>query len=365
MDGEVTLAHITEAHTARISAQRKHDRDLEVQERTEFHMIESSIRPHLYDLDLERIRQRCPVQAGRWLHDDEQFSAWRDYHDQRENILWLCGIPGAGMLISLHHSGQANEYRLGKTFLSSIIISTLQSDADRPYIAFAFLTHQSAKDNITQIVLHSFLFQLISENKDLRPTLAYHYEHNHRKLLSSNEFIRDLIKDILTTLPTAFFIVDGLDEVVENERLSLLASLQGLQKTAPNLKLLISSRAEYDIGASLGSQCYKKIVHQSNKQDIVSYVRTRTEKWLAEMSLPPEIVSSIRESAKNIASKSEGKSLETSLRLNRDGFDLILGMFLYARLVCDNLERLSDPENIVTEVRNLPHGLKEAQVHQN
>ena len=360
MDGEVTLAHITEAHTARISAQEKYERDLETEERTEFLMIGNSVRPQFYDLDLERIRQRCSVEAGHWLHDDEQFKVWRDSDNPSKNVLWLCGIPGAGMLISLHHVYHANEHRLGKTFLSSIIVSGLQSRSAQLCVAFAFLSHQSAKDNITLVVLHSFLFQLVSGNKDLRPTLAYHHEHSHRKFLSSNDFIRDLIKDILKTLPTTFFIVDGIDEVVENERLILLASLQGLQKVAPNLKLMISSRAEYDIGASLGSRCCKKVVHQFNEQDILAYVRARTEKWLAGMTLPPEIASSIREVTKDIASRSGGESHQASLGRNRTYFDLFLGMFLYARLVCDNLERLSDPEDVETEVQNLPNGLKEA-----
>lgn len=35
-------------------------------------------------------------------------------------------------------------------------------------------------------------------------------------------------------------------------------------------------------------------------------------------------------------------------------------MFLYARLVCNNLERLSNPDDIKMEARNLPQGLKEA-----
>ena len=35
-------------------------------------------------------------------------------------------------------------------------------------------------------------------------------------------------------------------------------------------------------------------------------------------------------------------------------------MFLYARLVCDGLERLSDLDDIKDEVTHLPDGLNEA-----
>ena len=35
-------------------------------------------------------------------------------------------------------------------------------------------------------------------------------------------------------------------------------------------------------------------------------------------------------------------------------------MFLYARLVCEGLERLSNPDDIEAEIQNLPDGLNEA-----
>lgn len=142
--------------------------------------------------------------------------------------------------------------------------------------------------------------------------LAYHHENNYRKLVGSHEFVRDLIRDILTNLPTTYFVVDGLDEIVEIERPILLSTLQTLQRDSPNLKLLISSRAEYDISASLGSQCHKISVHHYNSMDIAEYVMTRTETWLAGLCLAPELVSEIRNCTKEIAPKSKGICFQIS-----------------------------------------------------
>ena len=100
MDGEVTLAHITEAHAARISVQEKHEKDSERDERMEFQIIQNSIRPHFYDSDLGRIQQHCSIQAGRWLGNDDHFVKWQDVTDQSAKVLWLSGIPGAGLSIS-------------------------------------------------------------------------------------------------------------------------------------------------------------------------------------------------------------------------------------------------------------------------
>ena len=96
MDSEVTLAHITEAYAARVSADDKYRRDQKHDERTEFQSIFNSLSPQLYDVQLERLLQRCSVQAGEWLEKDQHFSDWQDPSNQCARALWLAGIPGAG-----------------------------------------------------------------------------------------------------------------------------------------------------------------------------------------------------------------------------------------------------------------------------
>ena len=97
MDSEVTLAHITEAYAARASAYDKYERDQESDERTQFHFIMNSLSPQLYDSQLEKTKQRCSVPAGKWLETDEYFSNWQDTSNRTARILWLTGIPGAGI----------------------------------------------------------------------------------------------------------------------------------------------------------------------------------------------------------------------------------------------------------------------------
>lgn len=147
------------------------------------------------------------------------------------------------------------------------------------------------------------------DDKTLRPVLSDNNENNYRKLRSSPDFVRDLLKDILVVSPTAYIVVDGLDEITETERSTLLASLLLLQKQCPTLKLLISSRAEYDISRDLGSKCEIFHVHESNTQDIADYVETRVDAWLCELDLDPGFISEIRRLTKEIASKSKGMLL--------------------------------------------------------
>ena len=99
MDGEVTLAHITEAHAARASAYERYEKDHESNERIEFEFIKNSLTPQFYHLKLERIKKRCSIQTGRWLEKDSRFLEWQDHSKQSVKVLWLTGIPGAGMSI--------------------------------------------------------------------------------------------------------------------------------------------------------------------------------------------------------------------------------------------------------------------------
>ena len=101
MDREVTLAEITEAYAARKSAYDKYERDQEHDERMEYQLILNSLSPQLYDAQLERTKQRCFTQAGKWLDTDKHYLEWQDIFNQSARVLWLTGIPGAGSSTSL------------------------------------------------------------------------------------------------------------------------------------------------------------------------------------------------------------------------------------------------------------------------
>lgn len=144
------------------------------------------------------------------------------------------------------------------------------------------------------------------DNKALQPVLLHTYENNYRKLTSSSDFVEYLLENLLKESPTTYFVVDGVDEVPEIERPFLLKSLLNLQKSQ-NLKLLISSRAEYDISLRLRSQCERLLVHENNLQDITDYVDHRINDWLSGLDPGPEFIFELRRLAKKLAPKSGGE----------------------------------------------------------
>jgi hypothetical protein len=104
MQGEVTLAEITEAHTARTRSLQEYERNHEFQQRQDFEMVLASLAPNLYDQELERLRGKCTIDSTSWLANHVQYQKWFDESDKSTRLLWLEGIPGAGscVLVFLH-----------------------------------------------------------------------------------------------------------------------------------------------------------------------------------------------------------------------------------------------------------------------
>ena len=96
MDSEVTLANIGEAYTARSLAYEEYEKNQTNWQRQRFESAKLSLSPRFFDLDLERIRERCCEDTGHWLWKDDAFCRWYDPNNLSMRILWLVGIPGAG-----------------------------------------------------------------------------------------------------------------------------------------------------------------------------------------------------------------------------------------------------------------------------
>jgi hypothetical protein len=136
--------------------------------------------------------------------------------------------------------------------------------------------------------------------------LFHAFETNFRQISSSVDYARDLLKNLIEEQP-AHFIVDGLDEISEVDRSSLLKSLLQLRKDSVNFKLLISSRGEQDIARLLKPDVQIIRVHFGNGRDIQSYVNKRTDEWLSRLQLDEEMTLEIRSLVKPIGRNSKGK----------------------------------------------------------
>ncbi|RSL95801.1 hypothetical protein CEP52_011839 [Fusarium oligoseptatum] len=184
---------------------------------------------------------------------------------------------------------------------------------------------------------HRALFAA-EDDKDFQTLLV---ESQERELRGNTGYIVGLLKTFLATSGSTFIIIDGLDEMDECERQILLHRLTELSKECKDLRLLISSRSEDDISRRLEDKATTIRVNDRNSGSIQIYVDRRCEDWMASRHF-------------NSATRKELLQFISPLSAKANG------MFLYARIILDNLEQMNSIEEIRSELKALPNDLEGA-----
>ncbi|GAM36872.1 hypothetical protein TCE0_022r06309 [Talaromyces pinophilus] len=313
---EITVEHLRKAYEARSHAFDSFRRIEDSQASQKLQSLEVAIDPRFYDNELHRHRSDSCQGTVEWLLQDPIVSQWLDVSSS-VNMLWLQGIPGAG-----------------KTFAASFVVEKALKAARTLYI-FASYRHTFT----TAIsVLQSLLFQLSSDEPSVQSLLT---EFNQRDLKSNTKKVAELLKTAISVVGPVFVIVDGVDEIDECERTHILCILLDTLKESSEMKICFSSRAEDDIDRIIGAQAKIIRVDKKNSGSIQSYINYRTKQLIDKHRFSP-------------AAKKEIVSLISPVAANSKG------MFLYARIVMDNVTMLNDVEEVRHELRALPKDLDAA-----
>ncbi|KAF5697667.1 NACHT domain-containing protein [Fusarium globosum] len=325
---EITLNDILEAHTARKKALEHYAETREFQERQDFHSMETYIHPPSYDEDLDRIRNTRCEGTGSWLVQDQQFVSWAEGKEKPAQVLWLQGIPGAGCLT-------------GKTFLASTAVDRTKYLG---HSLFALLSYRNDLKSPIPIY-HSLIFQLASQDRDLRTVLCSTIMDTtkdlKRDLKGDSKFALNTFSKLLQAAGPTYIAIDGLDEIDEFTQQAFLHLLLDELKTLPHVKLLVSSRRVERIERILKPVAAILPIDQKNSGCIKAYVSRRGGEWLDNSYFESDARSEIRRLLNPLASKADG-------------------MFLYARIVLEDVEMLQDLDSIRDQLSVLPEGLDEA-----
>ncbi|KAJ6149060.1 NACHT nucleoside triphosphatase [Penicillium samsonianum] len=327
---EVNLEHISEAHQARVIDFDRWAATFEFQARQNYNELETFISPRLYDDELDRFQRNLCERTGRWIQRDKAISKWLDPNDTTNRLIWLQGIPGAG-----------------KSYLSSMIVE--KAKASRTTVLFVFLSYKQGEVS-TISILHSLIFQLVigaegfdeALREDMRIKLFEIYRSSQRNLKSNTKFARETLCSLLNCVGPAHIIIDGLDELAEGERATTLREILSVLQDALETKLFISSRMEDNISRIMRKTVHKAVrVDDQNGGCIQSFVSITSQKWLSESDFDEEACSAITNLLSLLAAKAKG-------------------MFLYAKVVMDNVQMCHNPESIRNELRALPETLQDA-----
>ncbi|KAB8210959.1 NACHT domain protein [Aspergillus parasiticus] len=319
---EVTLLDIAEARKHRIKSLEDFDIVHNYQQRQKFFGLRGRISVNLYDDRLDWIRNRSVPGCEKWLLDDPAFCKWKDNStkgSQTEAWLWLQGIPGAG-----------------KTYLCGATIDHLKQQGEK--LLFAFLSYNNNATQTALTVLQSFIFQAAEDDADLQSILV---DATERELRGNTGYVLDLLKTWLQTAGPTYIIIDGLDEMDRSERQILLQRLEELSKKCHDLRLFTCSRSEADISRVLDEKTTSIQVNSRNSGSIQIYINSRINDWINKFKFDTKIEHELRLLLSPLSAKADG-------------------MFLFARIILDDVDEIRSIDEIRRELKAMPNDLNGA-----
>ena len=172
---------------------------------------------------------------------------------------------------------------------------------------FAFLDYQSRESISPLQLLQSFIWQLTGDHHELEAPLILAYKQQSRRLHSDLGFVKDLFTQFLDLKPTTFIVIDGLDEILQIDRLQFLRTMTEILQTNSNVKVLISSRPEDDNSTIILKDARPIRVHDCNKFDIEAYFHSQASSMVSDARIAESgLAQEISTLMKAIAAKSEG-----------------------------------------------------------
>ncbi|KAI0530450.1 WD40 repeat-like protein [Xylaria digitata] len=310
--GSATLYEIQKLRDdlSNISAQHK---QRAAQEDAEKHKQKvASIREKLeapdYWIDQEiSTEDRLGYNSGMWIFEDSNFRSWVSNNVTGHRVLYVNGIPGAG-----------------KTTLISAVIERLldskYSKGNKPCVAYFYFKQKQPTKESHNSLLRAILAQLI----DRDPTMSDHVFKQVSCIegvnLRSTNKLQMLVKAALESYPISYIVLDGLDECAPTEAekaVNWFLSLKngGLEDTNAKLRVLFCGQRDGTLDKLLADQPSISLETSRHTEDIRQYCRNFCPRIRERFNISANMEEDI---IQRVTNKAEG-------------------MFLYARVVLENL----------------------------
>ncbi|KAL4889078.1 ankyrin repeat-containing domain protein [Aspergillus ambiguus] len=252
--------------------------------------------------------------TGEWILETDQYRRWLAADDQ--GALWIRGIPGSG-----------------KSVVAASFIRRFKTQEDGPVLFFFF--REIIRSNRTpRTLLKDFAHGLLSHSPQLQSSLKRLQEEHGTVDEVPFEDLWRCISSALAATRRAYCVVDALDEMEPGHE-NFIRSLIDLANQHPqSIKLVLTSRQllylEERFRGTAGL-IDLRLDRRNVDKDIEKYIDHRVN--TREPPMGPEEAACMKQS---ICDRGQG-------------------LFLYARLMIDEL--FSHPQDIVSQLAQLPHGL--------
>ncbi|KAF4859793.1 Vegetative incompatibility protein HET-E-1 [Colletotrichum siamense] len=272
--------------------------------------IKEKLKAPDYFMDQEiSTENRKGAEAGQWITANPIFQAWNDKISHGHSVLYLNGIPGAGKT----------------TLVSSIVERLLHSinpgvNLASYSVAYFYYKHGNIDKNTHNASLRAILEQLIDQDTLSSQELLREVLSQAEVNVRSTKSLEALTLRALEQRQLSFLVLDGLDECAIGEAEATIRWLLSLinEKLDPNssrLRVIVSGQRNGVLDHFLSSQRTISLESSEHVDDIREYCRHQCAriktKFNISSALEESIITKVMEAAK--------------------------GMFLYARVVLENL----------------------------
>jgi hypothetical protein len=251
----------------------------------------------------------------------------------------------------------------GKTVLASLIIETLLKQDNSP-VLFFYCKHREQDKSTFAGILRGLLAQLIPKDATLVSWFGERCSSLDRQKLRSPEILEELARFAFNSQRISLVVLDGLNECNPEEiknTISWFVSHQGVDYAGTGQIRLMCIGQRIDIlQTMLSSATNISLDNSCHRDDIAKYVAGKTHNFQETFKIKPDIVSQIVSRVTKTA-----KGLFLNLFLYSSFIyhtNNAPGMFLYAKLVIENLSRQRTREDLMRELEpnTFPGGLDEA-----
>ena len=235
------------------------------------------------------------------------------------SILRIGGAPGSG-----------------KSTLAAFMVKHLMQNTSGEVLYFFCKGTDEEKKQPLQ-VLRTILSQLLIRDPSLYPWFETLYQQSGQSKAESFTVLHDSLLLALrsTTRASVYIVVDALDEcsAARDIALTMAAAIDQTNKT---VKVVLTSRQDPELLESIDYPMVELVISQSSLKSLIhQYVEQRVSR------------------CRYIAKTELGTQVQNKVAAAADG------LWLFARLMMDDIERLPSPASIVRQLENIPTGLSQ------
>lgn len=306
VDVAANAANLSEAKLARLKEEEQRVLDLKKD-------INIWLSPSNVQDDLQRLAAICAPGSCDWIMDTAEMGKFTDC--KGSSSLRLTALPGGGKSVATAHATQQ--------------IQSLHNTV----VAYFFCRAVDAEKCFAISVVRTLTWQLLQAQPSLYAEITPLYQRSGRQVADSETLVFEVFNNVVRRLSktTLYIIIDALDECYDTSSL-INALVLAMDDSPANLRLLITSRDDPSLVETL-SFCEQKLHLQSNLSPLEDYITNNVQSLSLPLSAPQrhELSQSLQASSK--------------------------GLWLFAKLMLEDLAMASSVAEIQEQMKTVPDGL--------